>query len=245
MKNQFIFSILLLLFIGCGPKQKKLSEAEIDQIVNNISDPEHLYDIAQSLRFTRNEEQYDATEFSKNDTIALYVENYENEETMYNRQIFYYLQNPIFINEIGYKHINNEVVQYQEKIYLSSGEIFSAYTGIIEDEENTDHINFEKFNPDLSKYDFNKPKNAVNQQGDFEMKFGEFLIIDRDSYLILENEKSKYSVALYIIEGDETLNSLFENKEALQGKTVFAYHEFVNIGGINRMLYKGSYIAEN
>jgi hypothetical protein len=245
MKKLFILSSLLFLFISCQTQHKDLSEAEIDQIVDNISDPQHLYDVAQSMRFTRDDEQYEATEFSKNDTVALYVENYESEETMYNRQIFYYLQKPIFINEIGYKNINNQTVQYQEKIYLNNGKITSAYSGIIEDEENIDKINFDNINPDLSKYNFNKPKNAVNQQGDFEMKFGEFLIIDRDSYLILENKKSKYSVALYIIEGDETLNSLFENKEALQGKTVFAYHEFVNMGGINRMLYKGSYIIDN
>lgn len=242
MKKLIILSNLFLLFVGCKPQQKDLSEAEIDQIVDNISDPQHLYDIAQSMRFTRDDEQYEATEFSSHDTVSLYIENFENEETMYNRQIFFYQQSPIFINEIGYKFINNEEVQYQQKIYINQNHISSAYEGIIE-EENIDNINFKTINTDLSKYDFNKPKNAVNQLEGFEMKFGEFLIVDRDSYLILDNPKSKYSVALFIIEGDETLNTLFENKEALQGKTVFAYHEFVNMGGINRMLYKGSYFV--
>jgi len=228
--------------LGCQTQQKELSEAEIDQIVDNITDPQHLYDIAQSMRFTRNYEQYDATEYSTNDTVSLYVENYEDEDKMYNRQIFFYDNQPIFINEIGYRPTNDGEEQYQQKIYINNGKVSSAYEGIIKD-ENIKNIKFKKIKIDLTKYDFDKPKNAVNQKGDFEMKFGEFLSVAKDTYLILDNKKSKYSVALFIIEGDETLNTLFENKEALQGKTVFAYHEFVNMGGINRMLYKGSYFV--
>ncbi len=219
-----------------------MSEAEIDQIVDNISDPEHLYDIALSMRFTRDNEEYKATEFSKNDSVVLYIENYEDEEKMYNRQIFYYHLKPIFINEIGYRKVNDEDQQYQQKVYINNNQVSSAYEAIIED-ETMQSPQFNKIEVDLSKYDFDKPKNAVNQLEDFEMKFGEFLVIEPESYLILDNPKSKYTVALYIIEGDETLNSLFENQEALQGKTVFAYHEFVNMGGIERMLYKGSYFV--
>lgn len=242
-KILIILSTLLLMF-GCQTQHKELSEAEIDQIVDNITDPEHLYDIAQSMRFTRNDEQYDATEYSINDTVFLYIENYEDEDKMYNRQMFFYNNQPVFINEIGYRPTDVGEEQYQQKIYINNGKVTSAYEGIIE-EEDIDAINYKKINVDITQYDFDKPKNAVNQKGDFEMKFGEFLTVAKDTYLILDNKESKYSVALFIIEGDETLNSLFENKEALQGKTVFAYHQFVNMGGINRMLYKGSYFVTN
>ncbi len=245
MKKILIILSVLLLIAGCQPQPKELSEAEIDQIVDNITDPEHLYDIGQSMRFSRDDQQYDAIEYSMNDTVVLYIENYEDEDKMYNRQIFFYNNQPIFINEIGYRLSGDEEEQYQQKIYINNGVITSAYERIIEEEDIDTSINYKTTKVDIAQYDFDKPKNAVNQKGEFEMKFGEFLTIATDTYLILDNKKSKYTVALYIIEGDETLNTLFENKEALQGKTVFAYHEFVNMGGINRMLYKGSYFVSD
>jgi len=239
-----IFTLSLIFIIGCNTNKKELSEIEIDQIVNSISDPEKLYDIALSMRFTRDGEQYEASEFSTNDTIVLYIENYESEEKMFNRQIFFYQNQPIFINEIGYKPVDGQEIQYQQKIYLNNNEITSAYEAIIED-ENLESLKFKPIELNISKFDFNKPKNAVHQKGDFEMKFGEFLIIEPESYLILDNKKSKYTVALYIIDGDETLNTLFEKQNQSKGKTVFVYHEFVTMNGINRMLYKGSYFVED
>ena len=41
--NKLLLLFSLSLFIlSCQPEQKNMSEAEIDQIVDNISDPEHL-----------------------------------------------------------------------------------------------------------------------------------------------------------------------------------------------------------
>ncbi|MGV6860387.1 MAG: hypothetical protein ACWA41_01370 [Putridiphycobacter sp.] len=243
MKYLALMVGLLFVFSSCKTGSKELSEAEIDQIVTNISDPEKLYDISQSLRFTRADEQYDATRFSTNDTTVLYVENFDSEDKSYNRQIFYHENQPVFINEIGYKFTGDTEIEYQHKIYINNNAISAAYENII-DENTIDNPNFKKIDVAIEEYDLSRPKNAVEQQGDFEMKFGEFLIIAPESYLILENKSSNYNVALYIIEGDETLNALFENPEEYKGKTVFAYHEFMTISGIKRTVYRGSTIVD-
>ena len=74
------------------------------------------------------------------------------------------------------------------------------------------------------------------------MKFGQFLIINPDSYLILENDKSGYNVAFYILEGDELLDELYANPDAYKGKTIKVNHEFMKMSGIERMIYRGGEI---
>ncbi len=243
MKKTFILIVCITMVMSCKEKENILSETEIDQIVNTITNPEQLYDIALSMRFTRNDEQYSALEYSKNDTVVLYVENFESDDISYVRQTYYYHKKPIFINEFGYKYINNEEKEYQKKIYINNGRVTAAYEGFYENLEDT-IPNFQHIETDLSQINFQKPREAVNQEGDFEMIFGEFLILESQSYLILENKKSKYNVALYITEGDQTLNALFERPEEFKGKTVFVLHEFSNDSGIERMHYKGGTIIE-
>ena len=86
---------------------------------------------------------------------------------------------------------------------------------------------------------------AIEQNGDFELKFGEFLTIEPQTYLILENKKSNYNIALYILEGDFLLDELYTYPEKYKGKTIFANHENINMGGVMRMVYRGGILIEN
>ena len=76
------------------------------------------------------------------------------------------------------------------------------------------------------------------------MKFGEFLIFDNQSYLVLENENSGFNVALFIIQGDPMIDELYSNPEKYKGKTIFTTHEFHNIAGLDRVVYTGGKIIE-
>ena len=94
------------------------------------------------------------------------------------------------------------------------------------------------------KIELIKPFNAIQQQGDFEMKFGEFLVMGPQSYLILSNETSKYDVALYIQQGDFLLDELYTYPKKYKGKTVFANYEFINENGVTKMAYRGGMLIE-
>jgi len=243
MKKRFatLFVILFsILFSSCQPKQG-LTEKQIDTIVESILDSNQVYDIAQSLRFSNETDHYNAVEYSQNDSSKLFVESYYNNESEYTRQL--YLQNGkvVFVKKSGFKVVDNVTEYYEIKAYIFNENEQLVFKKILDENEEGA---FKKQDKNI-EVDSEKPKNAVLQKGEFEMKFGEFLVVPPQSYLILENKQSKYNVALFIQEGDFLLDELFTNPDQYKGKTIFANHEFLTMNGVERMVYRGGILIEN
>lgn len=219
-----------------------MTEEEIDAYVESCLDPEKIYDINFGMRYSQNDLAYQVTEYRMNDTIVLHNINETSEFTQLNQNIFYKDDFPVFIEQYHWDFSGNELAYSEKKIYLTGDDVLKAY----ERTGNTDELNskFEETTVAFESFDFQKPKDAVNQEGDFEMKFGDFLVINPESYLILENEKSGWGVALYILEGDMLLDQLFAYPENYKGKTIEIHHEFMNMNGIERMIYRGGILKE-
>ena len=243
MKNIYILTAIFgLITTACTTTGKKLSKQEIDYAVEAILDSNQVYEIEQSLRFSNESEQYNVLEYSRNDTVILYVETFTSQELEYTREIYYQNGKAIFINENGYRYINQEnEEQYQQNRYFLSGTDSITYDKVIDFES---PIEFKTID-NAQEVNYNKPINAINQEKNFEMKFGEFLTIEPQSFLILENKESQYNVALFITEGDFLLDELYGNQAKYKGTTIFAHHEFSTIGGIERMVYRGGILIEN
>jgi ABC-type Fe3+-citrate transport system substrate-binding protein len=243
MKKINVIIILITLFaIACTNTSNKLSEQEIDEMVELILDSNQVYEVNQSLKFSNNAEQYNVLEYSKNDTTILYVETLTGKDKEYTRELYYNKGKVIFIIENGYRFINQDnEEQYQQKRYFLSINDSISFDKTINIEDSNDYVEMSI----LETINYNKPFNAINQKEGFEMKFGEFLTIDPQSFLILENKESEYNVALFITQGDYLLDELYENPAKYKGTTIFAHHEYANIGGIVRMIYKGGILIEN
>lgn len=242
MKKTYTFILFIALtIVSCTNKNNQLSEKEIDHMVELILDSNQVYEISQSLRFSNDKEQYNVLQYSRNDSTILYVETLTSSDTEYTREIYYKDGSVIFINENGYRFINqDQEEQYQQNRYFFS-EVDSINYDKIIDLENTQ--SFSEVS-DVEIINYNKPTAAIKQEGIFEMKFGEFLSIEPQTFLILENKESQYNVALFITQQDYLLDELFNNPGKYRGTTIFAHHEFSKIGGIERMIYKGGIIIE-
>lgn len=238
MKNSlFVFILLILSVTSCDfNTQDKTTVTNIDDIVKAILDTSQVYDIIQSPKYSRADEQYEVISYAQNDTTKLHIENFVSEKREYTRQLYYDNNKLIFLNETGYVLTDSSQQEYLNNTYfLGDGTQinYSNKTGFSSEDENY------KLTESAVKLELNKPFNAINQKENFEMKFGEFLVMGPQSYLILSNEVSKYDVALYIQQGDFLLDELFNNPEKYKGKTIFANHEFINENGITKMAYRG------
>lgn len=240
------FALLAIAFLAAcssGPSFD-MSEEEIDEYVESVLDTAKIYDIAQGLRFSRDDESYQVTEYSQYDTVVLYNSMDETESSQTILNIYFKEELPIFIEEYIYEYPEEYSKVTERRIYLTGSDILQAYERSAEYETEIDEKEYEKVDLNYADYDFDRPKRAVNQEGEFEMKYGEFLIINPESYLILENEDSKYGVALYIMEGDMLLDELFAKPNDYLGKSIFVHHEFRMMGGIERMIYRGGIVKE-
>jgi hypothetical protein len=149
------------------------------------------------------------------------------------------------LEEFRYEYSPEKMELRERKIYLNGSEVIAAYERKGPTEEEVDSMKFEKAEIDLGDYDLKRPRRAIDQEAEFEMKFGEFLIINPDSYLILENDENGYGVALFIMEGDMLLDEMYEKPESYKGKTIEVFHEFMVMNGIERMIYRGGIVKEN
>lgn len=242
MKKTTLFLALFILTLSAlSCQNKKRTIKEIDNIVESILDTTRVYDISQSPNFSKNTEQYRVVEYSENDTALLLIETFRNDSNQYNRE--YYLNHGelIFVRENGMNFYPQESA-YKREVWVNEYQSLKAQEMII----NTDGSEEKATSFDVNMDDYNTKKalNAINQKGDFELKFGEFLIIEPQIYLILENKESGYNVALFVLEGDFLLDELYTYPEKYKGKTIFVHHEFMNMGGIERMIYRGGIVIE-
>lgn len=243
-----VLPIFFLAFlVSCGGKPSHdMTEQEIDQYIESCLDTAKIYEIAQGLRFSRDDETYQVTEYSQYDTVILYNVAEASQTDQVNINMFFKDDMPIYLEEYRYEFSGESTSIIERKVYFTGSDILKAYERSTENEGDIELEKFEESdNIGFSDYDFSRPKRAIDQEGEFEMKYGEFLIINPESYLILENDKSKYGVALYILEGDMLLDELFAKPEAYRGKTIFVHHEFLTMNGIERMIYRGGIVKEN
>ena len=244
--HKYLPLAFILFLCACTSSPLDMTEEEIDAYVASCTDESQVYDIRESLRFSQDDEAYEVTEYSRNDSVILY----STEESTVASQSFinmYFKDDfPIYQEEYTWEmdQASGEYLITERKIYFTGDDVLIAYQRSSDSEEELESEKFEEFDVEFATFDFIMPEQAISQSGDFEMKFGEFLVINPDSYLILDNDDSGWGVALYIIEGDMLLDELFANPEEFQGKTIEVRHEFMVMNGIERMIYRGGILKE-
>lgn len=245
MKYLIILIAPFILFACGGEKPAAvLTESDIDAYIAEKLDTGQIYDITQSLRFSRENEAYTVVIYSQNDTSILINEEIESEGLLIRRNTYYMQGEPVFIEEFGFP-VSTDSALFVKKIYIHNNEIIQAYKKETMNEWELEETPFQKSADDLSRFDFQRPIDAVEQQGAYEMLFGEFLDIDPARYLILENPASKFNVALFVAESDFLLEDMHARPENYESKTIFVHHEFVNMGGIVRMVWLGGIVKED
>jgi hypothetical protein len=243
--SKFIPLLLIVILCGCSSPPISMTEDEIDDYVVSCTSSDVVYDIGLGLRYSREDEAYQVNDYTLNDSIVLYNIEETTQYTATNINIFYKDDWPVYTEEFYWEFPQDGFYKVTErKIYLTGDDVLVAYERSADSDEEVEGMAFTEIDVEFEELDFERPKNAVAQEGDFEMKFGEFLIINPESYLVLDNDDSGYGVALYIMEGDMLLDQLYASPEEFKGKTIQVYHEFMNMSGIIRMIYRGGIVKE-
>jgi hypothetical protein len=248
MRFLFACSLVMAILASCNntgaPVSLEINEESIDRYVEEKLDTSQNYEILTGLRFSKDENTYAAVQFSQNDTAILCTEEITTADggTIY-RNIFFKDDLPVYIEEYETIMGDEFMIYRQRRVYFNGAIVLKAYEKTASSEEELVQVPFKETTMTMNMFDFNRAKQSVRQQGDYEMKFGEFLVFDLQAYLILENEESGYSVAIYILKGDGLVDALYTDPEAYQGKTIHVYHEFMNIGGLDQMVYTGGFIV--
>jgi hypothetical protein len=248
MRSAFAYFLLVVILASCNnggaPASLEVNEQSIDRYVEEKLDTSQNYEIITGLRFSKDENTYSAVEFSQNDTAILCTEEITTADggTIY-RNIFFKDDLPVYVEEYETIMGDEAMVYRQRRVYFNGAIVLKAYEKTAASEEELVQVPFKETTMTMNMFDFNRAKQSVRQRGEYEMKFGEFLVFDLQAYLVLENEESGYSVAIYILKGDGLVDALYADPAAYQGKTIHVYHEFMNIGGLDQMVYMGGYIV--
>ena len=241
------YFLFLGLIIGCkgeaSEQGMEISSNEIDLYVEEKLSDSQEYDVSQSLRFSRENETYEVVRYMQNDSVILYLETDITANEQVVRQTFFKDGLPIYVDE--YVASNTAELPFtQRKTYLDGVNVLKAYERSSQNESDMEFLEYQEIELASDAFDFERPTNAMLQKGDYEMKFEEFIVIDPQRYLILENEKSKYDVALFIAEAHPLLDQLFADPEGNIGRTIFVVHQFVLMNGIERTLFVDGYFTD-
>jgi len=242
-----ISALTLLTSCGDGNKKKTVLPIDVESIdfyVSEKLDTSQTYEIINGLRFSKEQESYTVSQFSQNDTVILLTEEIQTANTTIYRNLFFKDDLPVYVEE--YKiTINGYTEHYtQSKTYFNGAIVLKAFEKSASTEEELEAIPFIEITTTMKNFDFDRPKNAALQEGDYKMQFGEFLDLGLQAYLVLENPKSGYNVALLILKGDALIDMLYANPKMYKGKTIYVNHEFMFIGGMEQMVYKSGTIIE-
>ncbi len=248
-------AVVLFLLIGCGGTTDsaendtptiEISEADIDAYVAVKLDASQEYSVAQSLRFSKENETYEAVQYLQGDTLVLYLETEQLTGKSISRNTFYKDGVPVYIDEYFSINTVDSEPFIQRKIYMDGANVMSAFERKSFTEGELELAAYNPVEVDLEYYDFDRPKRAVNQLDEFALQFEEFLIIDPQTYLILGNEESGYEAALFVAEEHPLLTEMNTDPTAYKGKTMHVYHQFVLTNGIERMLFiDGEIVADS
>lgn len=239
------YLLFALLIVSCKSEESlEITTEEIDTYVNEKLGPDQMYDVSQSLRFAKENETYEVVRYVQNDTVILYLETHVTEDQQIVRQTFFMHGLPVYVDEYISSNITEDPFT-QRKVYLDGAAVMESFERSSAYEDELEYLEYTVADVDTDEFDFEKPDNAMAQQGDFEMKFEEFIIISPQTYLILENDESKYDVALFLSgESHPLLDQLFANPDDYKGRTIFVTHQFVLMNGIERMLFIDGYFAD-
>jgi hypothetical protein len=228
------------LLISCkGGKTLDITKDEIDDYVAQCLDTALIYDINLGPRYSKDDNSYQAFEYSLYDTLTLHtVEEFSSNSDA--RTNIYYKENlPIYIEEYIAVYEESGAKFTQRKIYLNGRDVIEASERSSGSEDLLSELKYKPIDLDITTYDLNKARNSVKQEGEFALQFEDFLTVGYETYLLLSNEESNYHVALYIVEGDDMIDKLYSEPLKYKGKTFFFNYQFVVMAGIERMVYKG------
>lgn len=258
MKHKYYLIILplVLIFNACQQNVKgdtstgnelDSTQRRIENKVNQIFAKQDSLVPIPSLRFAKGaDETYTATMYGENQVTVRIREEEISNEKIWGRDYFYHEGQLIFIKEQG-SVFKNAVEEYTERlIYFNEGVVYKAYEKhqFTDDDMFFDTL-FKSTEIDLADRDLEKPNRALQQKGEFTMYFDEFLLIEPQSYLIVENNDKSINAALYIVEGDSLLNVLFENPKVYKKHKIWVYHSFREMNGVERMIYEGAVLLKD
>ena len=174
------------------------------------------------------------------DVVMINIEDL-SEDFVKGTDIYYHKGQPIFVSDYQ-STFTEDTDEYTERmIFINNQNVHQAYIKHSYAEGSIfDDTLFEKTTVDFSSLDFEKPLRALQQKGEFEMYFDQFLLLEPQTYLILENADSSLNAAIFIKSGDSLLNQLFENPKSYEKQKIWVNHYFEEMNGIERMIYNGS-----
>ena len=257
MKYKICVPILLTtLLIACSGNtdqeeqpliSKDSIKVAIEDKVNAIIAMSDSMQMVPSLRYAKGEtETYTAKMFGMNQTTKRIREEHFSNEIIVGRDYYFDNDQLIFIKEEGSRFEDATEVYTEKLIYIHSGNIYKAFEKHQYTEDNMfDDTLFQSADIDLSSFDLEKPMRAIEQREEFSMYFDEFLLLDPQTYLIVENKDKTINAALYIIEGDSLLSEMYANPSEYEGKKLWVYHSFREMSGIERMIYHGAVLVDS
>ncbi len=254
MENKIGLLILLLgFFFACESNPNHSEKGVKNEVVDSVQESieskveaiiamSDSLQMVPSLRYAKGEtETYTAKMYGKNQVTLRIREEHFSNEIIIGRDYFYDNNRLIFIKEEGSVFDNTEEVYVEKMIYVKDGGVYKAFEKheFTEDDMFSDTL-YQSVDFDISSIDLGKPLRAIEQRNEFAMYFDEFLFIDPQTYLIVENKDNSINAALYIIEGDSLINEIYSNPSSYEGKRLWVYHSFREMSGIERMIYEGS-----
>ena len=210
MKHTIGALTLSLLLFSCGEtavddtnvdpvnelRSDSIRAAVIEQ-VEEINQNDSLLVIS-SLEFSVQEDiTYSVKQYIANNVVKMMkIKDYSN-DFLKETDIYYHNDYPIFISEYSSTLTENAEVYNEKMVFVHNKSVYNAYEKSVFSEVSVfDDTLFQEVDFQLSSIDFQKPIRALQQKGEFAMHFDEFLVIEPQSYLIVENEDSSINAAL-------------------------------------------------
>lgn len=255
MKNKYWLLLSFgILLASCkrthqnNSKNDKVDSVElaVELIVKSIINESDSLTVIPSLKFAKGDvETYAVKMYGENQVTKRVREEHISNEFILGRDYFYNENSLIFIKEEGSIFTDDKEIYTEKLIYFNENKIYNVYEkqNYTEDDMFEDSL-FQLVELDLNSFDIEKPERALNQEGEFTMYFDEFLFIEPQTYLIVENADQTMNAALYIIEGDSLLDELYANPTLYEKQKLWVYHSFLEMsGGIERMIYEGAVLT--
>ncbi|MCH2234793.1 MAG: hypothetical protein MK078_11140 [Crocinitomicaceae bacterium] len=240
--KKYWFLAFPLFFFACS---KPMTEEEVDDYVLDKMQPDQVYDISVSPTYSRNDEILQVVLYEQNDSVVMVSEEKTTAEYYRYRSIFFKNNEPIYCDEYFEDMADIEEPYRERKIYIHNQEVNSGYERLAGWATGLDDVEYAKAEFELEDFDFDGYyKRAINQEEEFDMKFGEFMEMPEQTYLILENDESGWNTAFMIINSDPFLDNLYTQPDLYEGKSISVYPLFREIDGITRMIYAGGELKD-
>ena len=237
LRKELWLLVLPLLVLGCS---KPMTIEEVDDYVLDKMQPDQVYDISVSPNYSRDQELLQVVVYEQNDSLIMVSEEKTTSNYYRYRSIFFKDNMPIYCDEY-YEDMADVDEPYRErKIYFHNNEFNKGFERSAGWATGLDDVEYAEATFDLEDFNFDGYyKRAINQEEEFDMKFGEFMEMPEQTYLILENTESGWNTAFMIINSDPFLDNLYTQPDLYEGKSISVYPLFREIDGITRMIYAG------